>query len=127
MAELFRFCCRCACLAEPGIVRWTVGIRRWHAFSLFDCSRRRMTEHRVWKIVTPQQNIKAPAVHDWIALFWLRLSSFSGLVPSNHCSQRTKACATWVWQNGSTNDATFTVKQATKPKQGNPVMSFTWW
>jgi len=37
-------------------------------------------------------------VQDWMALFWLRRNSFSGLGPSNHCSQWTKVCAACVCQ-----------------------------
>jgi hypothetical protein len=49
-------------------------------------------------LVTIQQNIKVSAKHGWMTLLWLRRNSFSGLVSSNHCSQRTKAYAACVWQ-----------------------------
>jgi len=51
----------------------------------------------------------APMGRGWVAVFWLRRNSFSGFVPSNHCSQGTKSCATCVC-NGPTNDAWFSQK-----------------
>jgi len=42
--------------------------------------------------------MKAPTGHGWVAVFWLRRNSFSGLVPSNHCIQETKVSVASVWQ-----------------------------
>jgi hypothetical protein len=78
-------------------------LRTWHTASVicFNQERREFdssTNTKTAKIVTIQQNTKAPTGHGWVAVFWLRRNSFSGLVPSNHCSQGTKECAACVWQ-----------------------------